>query len=81
MTCHLLFLGSISPADHSNIIHVCDGFRMIVLANRPGFPFLGNDFYGAVGMVLLFKFSLTVFFQVTVSVVIQLTILILNQKW
>ena len=25
-------------------------FRMVVLANRPGFPFLGNDFFGAMGM-------------------------------
>lgn len=24
-------------------------FRMIVLANRPGFPFLGHDFFGALG--------------------------------
>nr|XP_057938465.1 von Willebrand factor A domain-containing protein 8 isoform X2 [Doryrhamphus excisus] len=24
-------------------------FRMMVLANRPGFPFLGNDFFGALG--------------------------------
>lgn len=24
-------------------------FRMIILANRPGFPFLGNDFFGALG--------------------------------
>lgn len=24
-------------------------FKMIVLANRPGFPFLGNDFFGALG--------------------------------
>lgn len=24
-------------------------FRMIVLANRPGFPFLGNDFFGTLG--------------------------------
>jgi hypothetical protein len=24
-------------------------FRMMVLANRPGFPFLGNDFFGAMG--------------------------------
>lgn len=37
-------------------VQVCDDtipihsdFRMIVLANRPGFPFLGNDFYAAVG--------------------------------
>lgn len=27
-------------------------FRMIVLANRPGFPFLGNDFFGALGTVI-----------------------------
>jgi len=26
-------------------------FRLIVLANRPGFPFLGNDFYATVGDV------------------------------
>uniref|UniRef100_A0A8C4PW26 ATPase dynein-related AAA domain-containing protein n=1 Tax=Eptatretus burgeri TaxID=7764 RepID=A0A8C4PW26_EPTBU len=26
-------------------------FRMIVLANRPGFPFLGNDFFSAMGGV------------------------------
>ena len=26
-------------------------FRMIVLANRPGFPFLGNDFYREIGDV------------------------------
>ena len=25
------------------------GFRMFVLANRPGFPFLGNDFFGTLG--------------------------------
>ena len=27
------------------------GFRMLVLANRPGFPFLGEDFYREVGDV------------------------------
>ena len=27
------------------------GFRVIVLANRPGFPFLGNDFYRECGDV------------------------------
>ncbi|XP_060525989.1 von Willebrand factor A domain-containing protein 8 isoform X2 [Cylas formicarius] len=30
-------------------IRVHPDFRMIVLANRPGFPFLGNDFFGALG--------------------------------
>lgn len=32
-----------------NIIAMHPDFRMIVLANRPGFPFLGNDFFGAIG--------------------------------
>lgn len=31
------------------IIETHSDFRMIVLANRPGFPFLGNDFFGALG--------------------------------
>ncbi|KAF7215165.1 transcript variant X1 [Nothobranchius furzeri] len=26
-------------------------FRMLVLANRPGFPFLGNDFFGSLGAI------------------------------
>ncbi|KAG8302129.1 von Willebrand factor A domain-containing protein 8 [Homalodisca vitripennis] len=33
----------------ANIIPLHPKFRMIVLANRPGFPFLGNDFFGALG--------------------------------
>lgn len=36
---------------YDNIIPVHPNFRMIVLANRPGFPFLGNDFFGALGKV------------------------------
>ena len=28
------------------------GFRTIFLANRPGFPFLGNDFYAVMGDLL-----------------------------
>ncbi|CAF1089222.1 unnamed protein product, partial [Didymodactylos carnosus] len=32
-----------------NIIHIHPNFRMIVLANRPGFPFLGNDFFVNLG--------------------------------
>ncbi|XP_068123903.1 von Willebrand factor A domain-containing protein 8 [Hyperolius riggenbachi] len=32
-----------------NVIPIHPNFRMIVLANRPGFPFLGNDFFGALG--------------------------------
>uniref|UniRef100_V5I964 von Willebrand factor A domain-containing protein 8 n=1 Tax=Anoplophora glabripennis TaxID=217634 RepID=V5I964_ANOGL len=33
----------------ANFIQSHPDFRMIVLANRPGFPFLGNDFFGALG--------------------------------
>ncbi|OWF39225.1 von Willebrand factor A domain-containing protein 8 [Mizuhopecten yessoensis] len=33
----------------NNIIKCHPNFRMIVLANRPGFPFLGNDFFGSMG--------------------------------
>ncbi|XP_072214400.1 von Willebrand factor A domain-containing protein 8 [Excalfactoria chinensis] len=32
-----------------NVIAIHPDFRMIVLANRPGFPFLGNDFFGTLG--------------------------------
>lgn len=35
--------------DPSNCILTHPDFRIIVLANRPGFPFLGNDFFGALG--------------------------------
>ncbi|KAG7331155.1 hypothetical protein KOW79_005124 [Hemibagrus wyckioides] len=33
----------------ANVITMHPDFRMLVLANRPGFPFLGNDFFGALG--------------------------------
>lgn len=32
-----------------NTIYTHPDFRMIVLANRPGFPFLGNDFFASLG--------------------------------
>ncbi|XP_076618440.1 von Willebrand factor A domain-containing protein c12.2 isoform X2 [Colletes latitarsis] len=38
-----------SVARNSNTIPLHPDFRIIVLANRPGFPFLGNDFFGALG--------------------------------
>ncbi|KAI9354986.1 AAA domain-containing protein [Pilaira anomala] len=34
-----------------NYIMVHPNFRMLVLANRPGYPFLGNDFYREIGDV------------------------------
>jgi hypothetical protein len=33
----------------ANVIQMHPNFRMFVLANRPGFPFLGNDFYRELG--------------------------------
>lgn len=42
----------------TNVIKAHPDFRMIVLANRPGFPFLGNDFFGSLG-----KKAVTFFFN------------------
>ncbi|KAI8064375.1 AAA domain-containing protein [Gongronella butleri] len=39
----------VQQGDKYILIH--PGFRMIVLANRPGYPFLGNDFYREIGDV------------------------------
>lgn len=33
------------------VIPIHENFRMFVLANRPGYPFLGNDFFREVGDV------------------------------
>ena len=41
--------GNISTIPSKMIIRTHPNFRMIVLANRPGFPFLGNDFFLSVG--------------------------------
>lgn len=35
--------------DSVDVIRTHPDFRLIVLANRPGFPFLGNDFFRSVG--------------------------------
>uniref|UniRef100_A0A8C7Y3Q5 von Willebrand factor A domain-containing protein 8 n=1 Tax=Oryzias sinensis TaxID=183150 RepID=A0A8C7Y3Q5_9TELE len=39
----------LSAKGKPNAIIMHPDFRMVVLANRPGFPFLGNDFYGSLG--------------------------------
>ena len=33
----------------SNALQIHSDFRIIILANRPGFPFSGNDFYRIIG--------------------------------
>ena len=35
----------LSQLNDPDFLPIAEGFRMIVLANRPGYPFLGNDFY------------------------------------
>ena len=35
----------------TNDVRLHPNFRMIILANRPGYPFLGNDFFKSVGSV------------------------------
>lgn len=42
-------VSSSSDTEDPNTIALHPDFRMIVLANRPGFPFLGHDFFGALG--------------------------------
>jgi len=40
---------SLSAEESNMIIPLHPDFRIFVLANRPGFPFLGNDFYSVLG--------------------------------
>ena len=47
----ILSPGVHTQAPESEIICLHPDFRMIVLANRPGFPFLGNDFFASLGDV------------------------------
>ncbi|CAE7027981.1 unnamed protein product [Symbiodinium natans] len=41
----------LSQLNDPDFLPIAEGFRMIVLANRPGYPFLGNDFYRECGDV------------------------------
>lgn len=49
-----LLIGDGSLPVPDNVIKGHPDFRMIVLANRPGFPFLGNDFFAALGKEFTF---------------------------
>uniref|UniRef100_A0A8C5L748 von Willebrand factor A domain-containing protein 8 n=1 Tax=Jaculus jaculus TaxID=51337 RepID=A0A8C5L748_JACJA len=44
-----IIANSANVSGRENVIVIHPDFRMIVLANRPGFPFLGNDFFGTLG--------------------------------
>lgn len=41
----------VNTKDADKVIQTHRDFRVIVLANRPGFPFLGNDFFASLGDV------------------------------
>ena len=41
-----------NPSDINRLLTIDPRFRMILLANRPGHPFLGNDFFYEIGDVL-----------------------------
>lgn len=61
--------GSYSHIPTDRLIPIHPDFRMIVLANRPGFPFLGNNFFAALGINTLpgsIMIVIAVFVQVTV---------------
>jgi len=70
----------------NTVIKLHPDFRMIVLANRPGFPFLGNNLFSTLGTYLLLYLNskytdfLMFFFKVMYLVVILLTILAVNLK-
>lgn len=51
-----------SRAKQPNTVEVHPDFRIIVLANRPGFPFLGNDFFGALGKNKLLYFCINYYY-------------------
>lgn len=42
----------VPAANSDKFIKMHKNFRMIILANRPGFPFLGNDFFAILGDLL-----------------------------
>jgi len=42
---------AVAASAGEQFVPMAEGFRMVVLANRPGFPFLGNDFFRVCGDV------------------------------
>lgn len=64
----LCFSDSANVNGRENVIVIHPDFRMIVLANRPGFPFLGNDFFGTLGKIIM----------ITITKTIAITIILLS---
>jgi hypothetical protein len=42
-------MGEKATTMEDDVVLVHPKFRVIALANRPGYPFLGNDFYREIG--------------------------------
>lgn len=42
-------MGRVGPNPGQGVIPIHPKFRIVVLANRPGYPFLGNDFFAEIG--------------------------------
>jgi len=56
--CPIKFNRAQQAVDHADIIWIHPDFKLIALANRPGFPFLGNDFFGSRPFTQFFYLSL-----------------------
>lgn len=48
----------VQSSAETDIIRLHPDFRVIVLANRPGFPFLGNDFFASLGIRYIYIYIL-----------------------
>ncbi len=46
------YFASSQEKTKQNLIPIHQNFRMLIAANRPGFPFLGNDFFAILGDLL-----------------------------
>jgi hypothetical protein len=42
-------MGRVGANSSADVIPIHKNFRIVVLANRPGYPFLGNDFFAEIG--------------------------------
>jgi len=56
---------NLTDEEKNKIIPLHPNFRMFVLANRPGFPFLGNDFFSVLGTLVTVIFHFQVFERLT----------------
>jgi MoxR-like ATPase len=59
-------IAPLQESSSKDVIPVHKNFRMIILGNRPGFPFQGNDFlYVSLSLFFLFSISITLSLSTT----------------